>query len=111
MEIFSEDYPVQWIWGVLSGFPKTIPFSAIKSSFPLYNDYDKYPFADGYAGFWKNPLTVQHPLAVAEIVPWDGMFTLVISDDSLLIEKLDIQFPYSTDLKVYNDSKIKPRLH
>lgn len=32
--------------------------------------YD-YPYADGYKGFWENPIALQHPLAVSEIVVWD----------------------------------------
>ena len=42
--------------------------------------YD-YPYADGYTGFWKSPISVQHPLAVSEIVAWDGMYILLIAEN------------------------------
>ena len=51
--IGDEDF--QWIWAVLSGFDKSVPLEKILQ-------YD-LPHADGYAGFWKNPVTIQHPLA------------------------------------------------
>lgn len=54
----QEDF--QWIWGVLSGFEKHIELDDVLRS--------ELPYADGYAGFWKNPVTIQHPLADVEIV-------------------------------------------
>ena len=33
----------------------------------------------GYDGFWKNPVSIQHPLAELEIVAWDSTLTLLIS--------------------------------
>jgi hypothetical protein len=44
--IVSQDNS-QWIWGVLSGFDKSIPLEDILQ-YPL-------PEANGHAGFWKNP--------------------------------------------------------
>lgn len=61
----------QWIWGVFSAFPKEIRLEEVLK-------YD-YPYADGYKGFWENPVALQHPLAVSEIVVWDGSLILVIS--------------------------------
>ena len=61
----------QWIWGVLSGFEKEIPLEEILK-YPL-------PEADGYEGFWKNPPSMQHPLATLEIVPWDSSLILFFS--------------------------------
>ena len=52
--IISED-DSQWIWGVLSGFEKSIPLDEILK-YPL-------PESNGYEGFWKNPPSIQHPLA------------------------------------------------
>ena len=48
-KIITED-DSQWIWGVLSGFEKSIPLDEILK-YPL-------PKADGYEGFWKNPPTI-----------------------------------------------------
>lgn len=57
--------------GVFSAFPKEIRLEEVLK-------YD-YPYADGYKGFWENPIALQHPLAVSEIVVWDGSLILVIS--------------------------------
>ena len=47
-----------------------------------------YPYADGYRGFWENPIKVQHPLAISEIVAWDGSLTLLISKNNEFVNTL-----------------------
>lgn len=69
----------QWIWAVISGFKKNVELQDVLK-------YD-LPFANGYGGFWKKPLTIQHPLAHIEIVPWDGYLTLLFSDDKMIVEE------------------------
>ncbi|MFT9076203.1 hypothetical protein [Ethanoligenens sp.] len=88
----SEDF--QWIWAVLSGFSKDIPLAKVLES-PL-------PFANGYTGFWKNPVSIQHPLASLEIVPWDGSLTLLISNQKDVVDNFMKAFPLSEDLSLYN---------
>jgi hypothetical protein len=66
----KEDF--QWIWGVLSGFDKNIDIKEVLNY--------SLPYADGYEGFWKNPLSLQHPLASLEIVAWDSSSTLIIEE-------------------------------
>ena len=88
----NEDF--QWIWAVLSGFRKDITLANILE-FPL-------PYADGYTGFWKNPVSIQHPLASIEIVPWDSSLTLVISNQKDLVDSFIKAFPLSEDLSLYN---------
>ena len=61
------------------------------------------PFADGYKGFWNNPISIQHPLADIELVCWDGNFFLLISKDDYIIEEFQKHFPLSEDLKIYNE--------
>lgn len=85
----------QWIWAVLSGFEKDISLSEILQ-YPL-------PYADGYGGFWKNPLSIQHPLATIEIVPWDSTLTLLLSKQADLTQDFLHFFPFSGDLWVYNE--------
>ena len=84
----------QWIWGVLSGFNKSIPLEEIL----------KYPFpkADGCPGFWKNPLSIQHPLASVEIVPFDSSLVLILSKSKELIDSFRKAFPKSQDLSEHN---------
>lgn len=88
----AEDF--QWIWAVLSGFSKDIPLAKVLES-PL-------PLADGYTGFWKNPVSIQHPLASIEIVPWDSSLTLLISNQKDLVDNFMKAFPLSENLQLYN---------
>lgn len=84
----------QWIWGVFSAFPKEIELEEVLK-------YD-YPYADGYKGFWKNPITVQHPLAVSEIVAWDGSIILVIAKKNEVVNALIKENAFAQDLETYN---------
>ncbi|MBQ7454946.1 MAG: hypothetical protein IJS53_00765 [Clostridia bacterium] len=84
----------QWLWGVLSGFDKSIPLKEIIKS-PL-------PWADGYAGFWQNPPTIQHPLADIEIVAWDGEWMLLFSRKKETIDRFRAKFPACEELSAYN---------
>ena len=79
-----------WIWGVLSGFPKSVPEEQVRQ-YPL-------PYADGHQNFWHNPLTLQHPLAEIEIVPWDSSLTLLLSKQKEIVEDFRAFFPLSEDL-------------
>lgn len=85
----------QWILGVLSRFEKDIPLENV-FKYPL-------PCAEGNRGFWKNPLTMQHPLAIVEIVPWDGALTLIFSKRKEIIDSFRDYFPLSEDLSSYNE--------
>jgi hypothetical protein len=91
--IITED-DSQWIWGVRSGFEKKIPLDEILE-YPL-------PKADGYKGFWKNPPSIQHPLATMEIVPWDSSCVLLLSTNKEVVEKFKKAFPKCQDLCAYN---------
>ncbi len=92
-KIITED-DSQWIWGVLSGFEKSVSLKDILKH-PL-------PVSKGYEGFWKNPLTIQHPLALTEIVPWDSSLILILSKNKEIVEKYKEAFPKSQDLIEYN---------
>lgn len=74
----TEDF--QWIWGVISGFDKNISLENILK-YPL-------PYANGYSGFWKNPVTIQHTLAKVEIIAWDSNYSLYISENNKIIKKI-----------------------
>ncbi|MBP3617684.1 MAG: hypothetical protein J6J38_06575 [Lachnospiraceae bacterium] len=86
----------QWIWGVFSVFSKEITLEEVLKY--------KYPYADGYSGFWKNPITIQHPLATTEIVAWDGSKVLVISKKEELANTLLQKNVSAKDLEEYNQS-------
>lgn len=89
-----EQESFQWIWAVLSGFSKDIPLSEVLK-YPL-------PYADGYEDFWKNPISMQSPLASIEIVPWDSSLALIFSDKKSMIDNFMKEFPLSQNLALYN---------
>ena len=94
--INQEDF--QWIWAVLSGFRKDIPLEEILK-YPL-------PCSVDYNGFWKNPLSIQHPLAEVEIVPWDSASTLIYSRRKDIVDSFRNYFPLSEDMTAYNEQLI-----
>lgn len=88
----KEDF--QWIWGVFSAFPNEVKLSEILN-------YD-LPYADGYIGFWKNPISIQHPLAKIEVVAWDASLILAISREDKFVETIMKKKVGIKDLEVYN---------
>ena len=90
----KEDF--QWIWAVLSGFRKDIPVEQVLE-YPL-------PYADGNKAFWRNPLSMQHPLAEIEIVPWDSTLTLFLSSRKEIVDSYRKYSPLSEDLALYNET-------
>lgn len=92
MMLEIEDF--QWIWGVISGFDKKIMLDEVLK--------EKLPYADGYANFWDNPITIQHTLAEVEIVAWDSTCMLFISKNDEIIENISELYPLGEDLAKYN---------
>lgn len=93
-EIVNKDEHRQWAWAVLSGFPKDITKEQVLR-------YD-LPYADGYKGFWENPVTIQHPLADIEIVAWDSCSVLIISKHEEIVNNFIASMPFAEDLEIYN---------
>ena len=94
-DIVNNDKCRQWVWAVLSGFPKNI----LKEKVLQYS----LPYADGYKGFWENPITIQHPLAEIEIAPWDSGLVLIISKHDKIVNCFTASMPLAEDLEIYND--------
>ena len=90
----------QWSWGVFSGFDRSV---TLKQAL----EYD-LPWADGNPGFWKNPVSIQHPLAQMEIVAWDNACTILISRDQKAVCEFAAAFPDSMDLERYNEAEAAP---
>ena len=90
----AEDF--QWIWGVLSGFDKSETLSDILKC--------DLPQAVDYGGFWNRPVSIQHPLAKVEIVPWDSSMTMIFSYDKSIIDRFRAAYPKSEDFDDYLDS-------
>lgn len=85
----------QWVFAVLSAFDKSVPLNEVL-------EY-ALPYADGYRGFWKKPLTMQHPLSKIEIVPWDGSLTLIYSVNEEIVNDFKKYYPHSQNLEEYID--------
>ncbi len=84
----------QWIWGVFSAFPKEIELNKVLKY--------SYPYADGYKGFWEKTIIVQHPLAISEIVVWDGSLILVITKKNEIVNAIMKKNILAQDLEKYN---------
>ena len=96
LTMLLKKYPgLQWIWGVLSGVDKRIPKEEVLRH-PL-------PYADGYEGFRKNPLSLQHPLAEIEIVPWDSTLVMVLAREREIVDRFRKNFLPNEDLLRYNE--------
>ncbi len=87
------DFP--WSWGVFSGFDQGVALDQVL-------EYE-LPYADGNPGFWKNPVSVQHPLAALELTAWDNACALVISRDEAVLRDFAAAFPDSIDLERHNE--------
>lgn len=81
----ADAHPVQWIWGVLSGFP---PGALPEGEMP-----DPAPWADGNDAVWRADAEPQHPRATVEIVCWDSSATLLLSRDDDLTRRFRAYFP------------------
>ena len=53
----------------------------------------KLPKADGNERIWQNPISLQHPFSVIEIIAWDSSMTIVITEFDDIIEKLEKSNP------------------
>lgn len=92
--IEQEDF--QWIWGCLCGFSKDITMEDVLKN-PL-------PSAEDYNGYYKNPVSLQHPFSSVEIVPCDSSWTLIISKDKAIIDSYLKSYPKSEDLSLFNQT-------
>ena len=89
--IYDENF--QWIWGVISAFPKNITKENI-FKYPL-------PRAEGNNRIFQNPITIQHPLSEIEIIAWDSSMTIFIGKNHEIVEKI-IAATINEDLEEYN---------
>lgn len=85
---------IQFIWAVLSAFDQSTTIDEILTY--------ELPWADGYEGFWNNPISIQHPKAEIEMVPWDSSLVLLIAKNNSLVDKFLKYFPMAEDLEAYN---------
>jgi len=89
-----EQYDIQFIWAVLSGFAPHIIADL--------NHLEVVPYADGNKALWTSNARIQHPLAKVELVCWDASAALLRSRDEDLTTRFRTFFPEAIDLEVYN---------
>lgn len=94
LDTFMQNDDCFWIWGVFTGFRKEYSKEDVLK-------YD-ISYANGYTGFWRNPISLQHPLADIEIVQWDSIMNILISSKDSIIEKFMVSVPEAEDLEEYN---------
>lgn len=83
------EYEIQFIWGVLTGLKKElhIDLSSITNC----------PDAEN-PSLWKPGVNVQYPGAELEIVCWDSTSTLLISQNSSIVNDFKLYFSDAQDL-------------
>ncbi|MGK0575966.1 hypothetical protein [Macrococcus capreoli] len=82
---------VQWIWGVLSGFPNEISWEEIE------RDAVEYDITEDSI-IWNGGLSHVESKAVFEIVAMDSSTTIVLADDESVINELLEYFPRGEEL-------------
>lgn len=55
-----------------------------------------------FSGFWRNPITIQHPLAEVEIIAWDRTCTLFISKNDAIIDEISAIYPCGQSLEEHS---------
>lgn len=95
-------HQIQFIWAIFSGFPKPVPFDAVvKYDLPNH----------GYTGYWKSPISIQHPLADMEIAAWDSSYTTLISANENFIKEFVSHFSQCEDLGQHNRERQQKGRH
>lgn len=89
-----EQYDIQFIWAVLSGFAPHVIVNL--------NQLEVVPYADGNKALWTSSARIQHPLAKVELICWDSSATILLSRDEDLTKRFRAFFPEAIDLEVYN---------
>ncbi len=84
---------IQWVWGALSGFPKSVPWEEIRKN-PIEDVSLRQPYLE-------NTLHHLEPGAVLEVIAFDSTDTYVLTDDPEVAERLLAAFPGAGSLDEY----------
>lgn len=91
--MLKEHSEKQWIWGILSGFPKEIPWEEIKKN-PVIDATMESPYLE-------NTLHHIEPMAVFEMIAWDSSETHILVDDDSIADCLLKVFTKAESLEKY----------
>jgi len=93
---------IQFIWGILSAFDKSIDIDINNLSIiPTFNGEWKYGGEDVHT---------QHPLAIAEIACVDSSYTIFLSKDEDLSNRFLRHYSDAQDLHRWNKKSLASRL-
>lgn len=92
-ELLEAHSDIQWIWGVLSGFPKDIPYENIKKV-PPFDLTEEQPYL-------RDRLHHIMPDAIIELIAFDSTESYMLIDDIAIVEKIKKNFPKSVSLEKY----------
>jgi hypothetical protein len=91
---FLDSHDLDLEWAVVSGFPYSAPLDV--------QALEVCPWADGNPMYWSGEPRIQHPLAVIEIVFWDGTDLLLLTPDHELSGRFLSRFSRAMELDLYN---------
>ncbi len=84
---------VQWIWGVLSGFPNEVSWEEIIENSKEYDITEEHPFLNCVLKYIENK-------AVFELIAMDSSRTIILIDDEKVQDELLEYFPKSEKLYI-----------
>jgi hypothetical protein len=90
--------PIQFNWGVLSGFRGGAKVDLAH--------LQVQPYADGNPTFWGDRPLIQYPGAAVEIVCWDSHATLLLTTEADLTRRFRAYFPEARDLQERNQARV-----
>lgn len=93
LQLLNAHPDIQWVWGVLSGFPKTVDLQQIHKR-PVFDQQAEQPYLQHYIHHTE-------PEAVLELVAFDSTETYILADSDELISRLVKEYPASEDLVKY----------
>ncbi|MCU7557092.1 hypothetical protein [Macrococcus capreoli] len=86
LRTLKEYSDVQWVWGVLSGFPNELSWEEIERDAVIYDVTEDLDI-------WKDGLSHIESKAIFEIVAMDSSETIVLIDEVTVMDELLKHFP------------------
>ena len=88
---------VQWVWGLLQGFNKSVSRKIVFQTELVDIQQD--------TSIWTNPVSMRNSLSEIEIEAFDSTMSIVTVKDEVLLNQLQLAFPNGILLSHYNDNK------
>lgn len=92
-EMLEAHSDIQWVWGVLSGFPKELAYESIRKA-PIFDISMEQPYLQG-------KLHHVSPDAVLELIAFDSTESYMLIDDELVAQQIKSKFTHSENLEKY----------